>query len=180
MKSVMCTVCKLVASGKDIKYCASTPQVFVPSAGVFSQEFRLDLPVSDTNEKVYRKFWYLSPTVEADEICPPERECVIIGSAGDNCREYDGVKVVTLEAFYREAERKFRLHPGDILVMNSKYPFAIDLPIGGRAEGARIFSWIVMPKGGEKCARSVMPESEIVPSIESIVGSNEAVQRTDR
>ncbi len=173
MSSVMCIVSEFIASDKNCDYCVSTAQLFVPSLGGFSQDFRIDATIETNDEKLYRCFWYLPP-IEAigNDITPPERECIFIGSAGDNTKEFDGVKVLTLAAFYGEAERTFRLHPGDILVMKARFPFAVDLPIGGRAEGARVLSWHVMPKRDKKDVPILMPESETMMSIESIISLN--------
>ncbi len=86
---------------------------------------------------------------------------------------FSGQKAVTLAGYYGEADRKFRLHPGDILIMDIKNPFAVDLPIGGRAKGTRLLSWHVFPKNDSVVLPVVMPDSEIVLNIENFVSSND-------
>ncbi len=97
-------------------------------------------------------FWFFGPGEEDRRssdfslVTTDDRECMFVGSAGDCTKVFGGHKVVTLKGFFGEADRKFRLHPGDIFVMNAAYPFAVDLPIGGRAKGARALSWLILPK----------------------------------
>ncbi len=173
LNAVICTVAELVASGKDSKYASSTPQLFMPSQGGFSQDFRFDEYDTGTGVTRYRCFWYFGPE-DMSESTPGGigRDCVFIGSAGDNRKVFGADTVLTLAAYYGEADRKFRLHAGDILVIDNRFPFSVDLPIGGRAKGARILSWQLFPMADGCTLPKIMPESEIVLNIEDVVATN--------
>ncbi len=172
---VICTVAELVGSDKNVSYGASTFQLFVPSEGGFSQDFRLDHLPDSAHHGIYRCFWYLGAKLgEMSNDLPYQsaRDCIFIGSAGDNIKEFSDQKVITLAGYYGESDRKFRLHPGDILIMDVSNPFAVDLPIGGRVKEARVLSWLVFPRDGDTAFPTVIKESEIVMGIEEIISSN--------
>ncbi len=134
VNAVICTVAELVGGFKGKSYCASTVQLFTPSQGGFSQQFLYDSPEKPSTLPRFRCFWYLGPESEESIDCTKStlgaqlRQGMFIGSAGDHVKIFGDTKVVTLAGYYGEASRKFHLHPGDILIMDKKNPYAIDLP----------------------------------------------------
>ncbi len=62
--------------------------------------------------------------------------------------------------------RKFRLHPGDILIISSKFAYAVDLPIGNRAPHSTILSWLVIPRLGVSALPVPAPGSKSVLRID--------------
>ncbi len=80
-----------------------------------------------------------------------------------------------MEAYFGESKRKFILYSGDILVMRSRFPFAIDLPIGDRGLGSRVLSWKVAPKADSSAlpgVQAVQNKLPILENIEDVVACN--------
>ncbi len=83
--------------------------------------------------------------------------------------------VLTMEAYFGESRRKFVLYSGDIIVMRSRFPFAVDLPIGDRGLGSRVLSWQVAPKADSSALpgiQAVQNKLSILENIEDIVACN--------
>ncbi len=83
-------------------------------------------------------------------------------------KSFAGKQLRTLEGYYGEADRKFRLHHGDILLMSSKFAFAVDPHIGGRSQGSRILSWVVMPQKNDSSLPASIEESKSVVRIDEV------------
>lgn len=146
LTSAMSTIAELLTSTKKFAYSVSTPQLFLPSNGGFSQEYFAD----KSEDASCRCFWFFGPRQSRpEEDSTTEREHMFIASGGNNVQTFGKDKVLTMAGYFGKGNRKFRLHCGDILIMSTKFPFALDLPIGGRACGSRIFSWLLYPKKEE-------------------------------
>ena len=75
------------------------------------------------------------------EIRSLELQFMHIVSAG--CRQlmFSGRPAVSMLTVYKESERKYRLDPGDILVLVASHPFVMEILVLGRVPSARLLSW---------------------------------------
>ncbi len=179
LESVMGTIAEIIGSNKSAKFIVTTPQLFLPSTGGFSQYFRHEETHSEPEVGNFRCFRYFCPTDSVKKgghshsISSPDRQGIFIGSAVNTTKVFGTDRVVTLKILFGEADRKFRLHRGDVLVMKSSYPFAVDLLVGGRAEGCRVLSWLILREKDNDKFPVVMPMSEGLMSIDSITSTDE-------
>ncbi len=78
-----------------------------------------------------------------------------------------------MKGIFGEDAAKFRMHTGDILIVEGKNPFSIDLPMDIRVPEAKMFSWCIVT--AETDSIELVPR--VLDFIEDIIHDSEEAMK---
>ena len=190
LSCLMCVVTKFLCLKSDTELVAGTPQYLLTSTNGFSTRYWRDSPSC-----LYRVFVYMGrefdPSPEAGyETNSDEMDYAFVtyGRKGamkvvDAGKEYD---VMTLLGLYQEADFKFALFPGDMLIIDGGSPWAVDLPFAIWSPYSRMLSWPIYasPNRSTPIGKSfpiVSPKlPTLVPYYDEFLNNPEVKRRYDK
>ena len=147
----MVRVCELLDRDSSVRLRCSHPQLFVSSRFGFSTRYWKDYPSPD-----YRCFLYMgrenNPVGDSCQAQSIDVEDFAFVVAGENLvmnvkNSNQDMKVLTLRGLYDEGMFKFRMFPGDMIILDGSHPWAVDLPYYSKAPQARMLSWCILKEG---------------------------------